>query len=108
MAALLQHTSHEHRRIVGCTYWHKNHRCDVVVTAVRPDHNGVWYSYVGDGIMRGECFAALLLVRGEEAAALGFESDEAMREHQAWLENRATAEYHAWAAQFRPANERAS
>lgn len=85
----------------GHSYWHKNWKTNVRIVRVSEDDHGVWYHYVADDGREGECFAELLLVRNEEAAALGFESDDAMHVHQKWLETHGTPEYHAWASQFR-------
>lgn len=85
---------------VGARYWHRNFRVYVTVLSFREEHNGTWYQYRTDDGREGECFGELLLVRGESAAALGFESDEAMHQHSVWLATHGTKEYLAWAAQL--------
>lgn len=90
---------------VGQRRWHLNYRQYVLITGSRYDMHGTWWQYCHDDGTEGECFAVLLAIRSDAAGALGFDTDEMMRQHAKWLVRKGSKLYLDWAAKLIPSTD---
>lgn len=90
---------------VGQRRWHLNYRQYVLIIGSRCDKHGTWWQYRHDDGNEGECFAVLLAIRSDAAGALGFDTDEMLRQHAKWLVRNGSKLYLDWAAKLVPSND---